>query len=89
MLFKILIVGEGDKRGRSGNASYRAILDPFFDAELKNDVRFGPQTSKSKACLLLWAKKEVFLPFLAVFVVLDHFYNKNRPIDLVRGLFSS
>ena len=32
-------------------------------------------------------KKRYFLPFFAVFVVLDHFYNKNRPIDLVRGLF--
>jgi hypothetical protein len=77
------------KGSRSGNASYRAIPDPFFDAESKNDVRLGPRTSMSKVRPLLWAKKEVFLPFFAVFVVLDHFSNKNRPIDLVRGLFSS
>jgi hypothetical protein len=75
------------KGGRSGNASYRAIPDPFFDAESKNDARFGPQTSTSNPRPLLWAKKEVFLPFFAVFIVLDHFSNKNRPIDLVRGLF--
>jgi hypothetical protein len=29
------------KGGRSGNVSYRAIPDPFFDAESKNDARFG------------------------------------------------
>jgi hypothetical protein len=77
------------KGGRSGNASSRAIPDPFFDAETKNDVHFGPRTSMSKTRPLLWAKKGAFLPFLAVFVVLDHFSNKNRPIDSVRGLFSS
>jgi hypothetical protein len=75
------------KGGRSGNASYRAIPGPFFDAKSKNDAHFGPQTSTSNPRPLLWAKKEVFLPFFAVFVVLDHFSNKNRPIDLVRGLF--
>jgi hypothetical protein len=32
-------------------------------------------------------KKRYFLPFFAVYVVLDHFSNKNRPIDLVRDLF--
>ena len=75
------------KGGRSRNASYRAVPDPFVDAESKNDICFGPRTSIGKARPLLWAKKEVFLPFFAVFVVLDHFYNKNRPIDLVMGLF--
>jgi hypothetical protein len=63
------------------------IPDPFFNAESKKKVRFGPRTSIGKARPLLWAKKEVFLPVFAVFVVLDHFSNKNRPIDLVRGLF--
>jgi hypothetical protein len=77
------------KGGRSGNASYRAKPDPFFDAVSKNDVHFGPQTSMSKAHPLLWAKKGVFLLFFAVLVVLEHFSYKNRPIDLVRGLFSS
>ena len=67
MLFKILIVGEGDKGGRSGNASYRAIPNPFFDAESKNDVRFGPQTSIGKARPLLWAKKEVFFAIFCCF----------------------
>jgi hypothetical protein len=84
-----LDVGEADKGGRSENASYRAIPDPFFDAESKNDVRFGPRTSIGKAHPFLWTKKEVFLLFFVVFVVLDHFSNKNRPIDLVRGLFQS
>jgi hypothetical protein len=75
------------KGDRSGSASYWAKPDPFFDAESKNDVLFGPRTSMSNPPPLLWAKKEVFLPFFDVFVVLDHFSNKNRPIDLVRGLF--
>jgi hypothetical protein len=56
------------KGGRSGNASSRAIPDPFFDAESKNDACFGPQTSTSNPRPLLWAKKEVFLPFFAVFI---------------------
>jgi hypothetical protein len=77
------------KGGRSGNASSRAIPDPFFDAETKNDVRFGPRRSMSKVRALVWAKKGAFLLFFAVFVDLDHFSDKNRPIDLVRGLFSS
>jgi hypothetical protein len=43
----------------------------------------------SNARPLLWAKKGAFLPFFAIEVVLDHFSYKNRPIDLVSGLFSS
>jgi hypothetical protein len=52
------------KGGRSGNASYRDIPDPFFDAGSKNDARFGPRTSISKARPLLCAKKEVFCHLL-------------------------
>jgi hypothetical protein len=36
-------IGRVIKESRSGNASYRAIPDPFYDAESKNDVHFGPQ----------------------------------------------
>jgi hypothetical protein len=52
-----LLLEEGYKGGRSENASSRAIPDPFFDAESKKDVRFGPQTSTIKVRPLLWAKK--------------------------------
>jgi hypothetical protein len=48
----------------SGNASYRAIPDPFFDAESKNDIRFGPQTSLSKAAHFYGPKKRYFGRFL-------------------------
>jgi len=65
--FAMIHIGEGDKGGRSGNASCRAIPDPFFDAESKNDVRFGPQTSIGKARPLLWAKKEVFFAIFCCF----------------------
>jgi hypothetical protein len=53
---------------RSGNASSRSINDPFVDAESKNDVCFGPQTSTIKACPLLWAKIWKFMPFFDALV---------------------
>jgi hypothetical protein len=67
-------LGEGDKGGRSGNASYRAIPNPFFDAESKNDVRFGPRTSTIKARPLLWAKKGYFCRFLLFWYHCEPFY---------------
>jgi hypothetical protein len=49
---------------RSRNASSKGLPDLFFDAESKNDARFGPGTSPSRPHPLLWHIKGYFCRYL-------------------------